>query len=263
MADTEENFFLEAVAQGESDMLHRVIGNTFIIEYGIIKDVPADGIVTVEMSVAEKNTDVIITNCVLASFASSSFSVNIKPNVDDKVMVLFPRKFHNDMFKKDKNETIIYEQGTGYNVLTGIAVLLNQYQEDTHKNYIDISDGEVTAKLAYSEDEDKNLVEFTSDKDGNIELKNDKADIKVSSEGEITVDNSKATITVDTSGNVKIDAQGGKISLKNNITSLFDIIDGMLQILNTSLATAGSPASHTVVPQQFAEQSTLLGQLME
>ena len=260
MAD--ENFFLEATAQSESDMLHRVIGNSFIIEYGIIKDIPADGIVTVEMSVAQKNTDVIITNCVLASFASSSFTMNIKPNFDDKVMVLFPRKYHNDMFNVKNNETIISEAGTGYNVLTGVAILLNQFQ-DVHKNFIDIQDGAVTLKMGYSEDEDTNNVEFTSDNDGNIEIKNPKADIKITSEGEININNGKSEVVIDSDGNIKINAQSGKISLKNNSASLFDILDGMLQILNTSLATAGSPASHTVVPQQFAQQSAYLKQLME
>lgn len=295
MAET-ENFFLKAVAQTDSGMLHRVIGNSFIIEYGIVKAVPADGIVTVEMSVAQKNTDVVITDCVLASLASSSLSLNVKPNIDDKVLVLFPRKYHGDMFQVSNNEPIIYEQGTGYDILSGIAILLNQFQAD-HRNYIDVADGEVTAKLAYSEDDDKNLVEFTSDKEGNIELKNDKmnlkissegeltvnnekstftsddegnieikndkANVKISSEGEVTVDNEKATVTIDSDGNVKVDAQGGKISLKNNSASLFDILDGMLKILNSSLATAGSPASHTVVPQQFSQQSTQLSQLME
>lgn len=119
----EKNVFLEATAQSLGDMLHRVINNTFIVEYGIIKKIPAEGVVTVEMSVSEKADDIVITDCILASFASSSVTVRIKPNIDDKVIVLFPRKFHSDMFQKDKNEPIIAEATTGYNVLTGIAIL--------------------------------------------------------------------------------------------------------------------------------------------
>ena len=180
----EKNIFLEATAQSLGDMLHRVINNTFIVEYGIIKNIPAEGVVTVEMSVAEKANDIVITDCVLASFASSSVTVRIKPNIDDKVMVLFPRKFHSDMFQKDKNEPIIAEATTGYNVLTGIAILLNQYQEATHKNFIDISDGNLTMKLGYNEDEDKNMVSVTTDTEGNIDVKNNVTSISIGAEGD-------------------------------------------------------------------------------
>ena len=80
------NNLLKSLGISDSDMLHRVIGTTFIVEYGIIKKIPATGIVTVEMAVADSADDIIITNCVLASFASSSVTVNIKPNIDDKVI---------------------------------------------------------------------------------------------------------------------------------------------------------------------------------
>lgn len=257
------NFFIEATSQNLSSVLHRVIGNTFIVEYGIIKAIPSEGVVTVEMSVAEKEKDIIITDCVLASFSSSSVTVRIEPNIDDKVIVLFPRKFHNDMFQADKNETIISDVGTGYNLFSGIAILLNQYQEATHKNYIDIVNGTLTLKLAYNEDDDKNLFELNINEEGAISFKNDVTSVSIDAEGNYEIDNGKSKISVDKDGNVKIDAMSGKISIKNNSASLFDILDGMLQTLNTSLATAGSPASHTVVPQQFSQQSTQLGQLME
>lgn len=196
----EKNIFLEATAQSLGDMLHRVINNTFIVEYGIIKNIPAEGVVTVEMSVAEKANDIVITDCVLASFASSSVTVRIKPNIDDKVMVLFPRKFHSDMFQKDKNEPIIAEATTGYNVLTGIAILLNQYQEATHKNFIDISDGNLTMKLGYNKDEEKNMVSVTTDKDGNIQLVNPKITFELNADGSYEINNGKSEVVVDSDG---------------------------------------------------------------
>lgn len=196
----EKNIFLEATAQSLGDMLHRVINNTFIVEYGIIKNIPAEGVVTVEMSVAEKANDIVITDCVLASFASSSVTVRIKPNIDDKVMVLFPRKFHSDMFQKDKNEPIIAEATTGYNVLTGIAILLNQYQEATHKNFIDISDGNLTMKLGYNKDEEKNMVSVTTDKDGNIQLVNPKITLELNADGSYEINNGKSKVVVDSDG---------------------------------------------------------------
>lgn len=275
------NNILESLGQSEADMLHRVINNTFIVEMGIIKDIPAEGIVTVEMSVANDAENIIITNCILANFSSSSVTINLKPNIDDKVLVLFPRKFAGGMFNPDNNEPIISDAVTGYCITGGIAILMNQYQEDFHKNFIDVSDGKLTMKLAYNEDDDKNLLVLETNEDGEIEVQtNDNfkqtinkdgeldiisndTNINVNKDNEITIDTGKAKVSIDSSGNVTIDAMSGKLSLKNSVTSLYTILDGMLQILNTSLATAGSPTSHTVVPQQFTQQSTLLGQLME
>lgn len=211
----EKNIFLEATAQSLGDMLHRVINNTFIVEYGIIKNIPAEGVVTVEMSVAEKANDIVITDCVLASFASSSVTVRIKPNIDDKVMVLFPRKFHSNMFQKGKNEPIIAEATTGYNVLTGIAILLNQYQEATHKNFIDISDGNLTMKLAYDKDNEKNLVNLTTDKDGNIEINNGKSKVVVNSDGYLSYTN---TDSEDNKSKIVFDSNGVTIQDKNGCT---------------------------------------------
>lgn len=211
----EKNIFLEATAQSLGDMLHRVINNTFIVEYGIIKNIPAEGVVTVEMSVAEKANDIVITDCVLASFASSSVTVRIKPNIDDKVMVLFPRKFHSDMFQKGKNEPIIAEATTGYNVLTGIAILLNQYQEATHKNFIDISDGNLTMKLGYNEDEDKNMVSVTTDKDGSYEINNGKSKVVVDSDGYLSYTN---TDSEDNKSKIVFDSNGVTIQDKNGCT---------------------------------------------
>lgn len=230
---------LNALGLSESDMLHKVIGNTFIVEMGIIKDIPSDGIVTVEMSVATAPENIMITNCVLVNTASSSFSVNIKPNIDDKVIVLFPRKFAGAMFNPEENEPIISEAVIGYSLIGGIAILMNQYQEDYHKNSIDISDGKI---------------KITTQKDVNIEINKDK---------EISIDTGKAKVSIDKDGNVTIDAMSGKISLKNSQASLFDILDGMLNVLNNTLSTSGSPSKHIVDPNQFQQQATQLGQLMQ
>lgn len=223
------NNLLKSLGMSDSDMLHRAIGTTFIVEYGIIKGIPAKGIVTVEMSVAESANDIIITNCVLASFASSSFTVNIKPNIDDKVIVLFPRRFAGNMFNPDKNEPIISDCGNGYTIMGGIAILLNQYQEKHHKDYIDVSDGEITL---VSKD-----VQITTNKDS-----------------EITVKNGKATINVDKNGNVTIDANG-KYTIKNGVTSLKEVTDGLAKELE-NLTTTGSPATQSTSPASKATIAT-------
>ena len=254
---------LGGLGLSDADAAHRRIGATYIVDYGIIKDIPTDGIVTVEMSASKDKQSITVTNCILASFASSSFTVKIKPNIDDKVIVLFPKNYSSRMFDKEVNETIISQATEGYCLLGGIAILLNQFQ-DFHKNYIDFSDGCADIKLAYSEDDDKNFISLNTNKDGEITLtvkdkfsqKIDKdgalnitsnnTSIKINKDNEITVNNGKATVTIDKNGNVKIDTSG-KYTIKNSSTNLKDVIDGVAKALE-NLTTVGSPATQATSP---------------
>ena len=254
---------LGGLGLSEADATHRRIGATYIVDYGIIKDIPTDGIVTVEMSASKDKQSITVTNCVLASFASSSFTVKIKPNIDDKVIVLFPKNYSSRMFDKEVNETIISQATEGYCLLGGIAILLNQFQ-DFHKNYIDFSDGCADIKLAYSENDDKNFISLNTNKDGEITLTvKDKFSQKIDKDGalnitsnstsiginkdnEITVNNGKATVTIDKNGNVKIDTSG-KYTIKNSSTNLKDVIDGVAKELE-NLTTVGSPATQATSP---------------
>lgn len=254
---------LGGLGLSEADATHRRIGATYIVDYGIIKDIPTDGIVTVEMSASKDKQSITVTNCVLASFASSSFTVKIKPNIDDKVIVLFPKNYSSRMFDKEVNETIISQATEGYCLLGGIAILLNQFQ-DFHKNYIDFSDGCADIKLAYSEDDDKNFISLNTNKDGEITLtvkdkfsqKIDKdgalnitsnnTSIEINKDNEITVNNGKATVIIDKNGNVKINTSG-KYTIKNSSTSLKDVINGVAKELE-NLTTVGSPATQATSP---------------
>ena len=262
---------LGGLGLSDADAAHRRIGATYIVDYGIVKDIPTDGIVTVEMSASKDKQSITVTNCILASFASSSFTVKIKPNIDDKVIVLFPKNYSSRMFDKEVNETIISQATEGYCLLGGIAILLNQFQ-DFHKNYIDFSDGCADIKLAYSEDDDKNFISLNTNKDGEITLtvkdkfsqKIDKdgalnitsnnTSIKINKDDEITVNNGKATVTIDKNGNVKIDTSG-KYTIKNSSTSLKDVIDGVAKELE-NLTTKGSPAMQATSPESKATIAT-------
>ena len=254
---------LGGLGLSDADATHRRIGATYIVDYGIIKDIPTDGIVTVEMSASKDKQSITVTNCILASFASSSFTVKIKPNIDDKVIVLFPKNYSSRMFDKEVNETIISQATEGYCLLGGIAILLNQFQ-DFHKNYIDFSDGCADIKLAYSEDDDKNFISLNTNKDGEITLTvkdkfsqkidkdgalnitSNKTKIGINKDDEITVNNGKATVTIDKNGNVKIDTSG-KYTIKNSSTNLKDVIDGVAKELE-NLTTVGSPATQATSP---------------
>ena len=255
---------LGGLGLSDADATHRRIGATYIVDYGIIKDIPTDGIVTVEMSASKDKQSITVTNCILASFASSSFTVKIKPNIDDKVIVLFPKNYSSRMFDKEVNETIISQATEGYCLLGGIAILLNQFQ-DFHKNYIDFSDGCADIKLAYSKDEDKNFISLNTNKDGEITLTvkdkfsqkidkdgalnitSNKTKIGINKDDEITVNNGKATVTIDKNGNVKIDTSG-KYTIKNSSTNLKDVIDGVAKELE-NLTTKGSPAMQATSPE--------------
>ena len=262
---------LGGLGLSDADATHRRIGATYIVDYGIIKDIPTDGIVTVEMSASKDKQSITITNCILASFASSSFTVKIKPNIDDKVIVLFPKNYSSRMFDKEVNETIISQATEGYCLLGGIAILLNQFQ-DFHKNYIDFSDGCAAIKLAYSEDDDINFISLNTNKDGEITLtvkdkfsqKIDKdgalnitsnnTSIEINKDDEITVNNGKATVTIDKNGNVKIDTSG-KYTIKNSSTNLKDVIDGVAKELE-NLTTVGSPATQATSPKSKSAIAT-------
>ena len=254
---------LGGLGLSDADATHRRIGATYIVDYGIIKDIPTDGIVTVEMSASKDKQSITVTNCILASFASSSFTVKIKPNIDDKVIVLFPKNYSSRMFDKEVNETIISQATEGYCLLGGIAILLNQFQ-DFHKNYIDFSDGCADIKLAYSKDDDKNFISLNTNKDGEITLTvkdkfsqkidkdgalnitSNKTKIEINKDDEITVNNGKATVTIDKNGNVKIDTSG-KYTIKNSSTNLKDVIDGVAKELE-NLTTVGSSATQATSP---------------
>lgn len=266
---------------GFTDAVQAVINRSCIIDYGIIKSIPAPGVVDVVVSVAKNPDDIKVLTCVLATVASGSVAVDVVPEEGDKVLVVYPKRYNDGMFDTEQQEVIIEETAEGYNMLSGVALLINQYRKNQHKNFVKIEKGAVSVNMLYNGDEETNLfkadvtedngisVEFKDkfkvavDAEGKLSVQCSDIDIKTNEDNGLSLDTGKAKISIDTSGNVTVDAMSGKISIKNSSADLFSILDGMLQILNTSLATQGSPAAHTVVPQQFAQQKTQLGQLLQ
>lgn len=229
---------LKTVFTSQSDSIQQVIKRTCIVDYGVITKVLGKNIVRVGISVADSVEDVQVITCTLVTLCSTSLSVNIEASVGDKVLVVFPRHYNPKMFDVDNKDPIIDSTCKGYTRLAGLAFLVNQFDPDKHKRLLDIT--QETIKFTFNDNQ-----------------------LEINKDNEITVSNGKAEVKVDKNGNITVDAKTGKITLKNSSSSLYDILNGMLQILNTSLATAGSPASHTVVPNQFTTQSTQLGQLMQ
>ena len=241
-----------------------MISRSCIVDFGVIQEADKKGIVEVAVSVADSSEDIKYITCVLANTASSSVTVNIKPNVGDKVIVFYPRRFDSKMFSTDNKDVIVNKNARGYNLFSGIALLCNQYKVNSHKNLITLEDGTVTIQLVYNEDDDKNKViaSINSDgelayssnenfnlnvsKDGSFELASNNVQITTNSNDEVSITNGKATVKIDSSGNVTVETSG-KYKFKNNTTDLKSVIDGLAKEVE-NLITVGSPATQSTSP---------------
>lgn len=200
----------QSVAQmsaGFADTVQAIINRSCFIDYGIIKDKPASGVVTVEVSVAKNSNDIKLITCVLANISSSTFTLDVVPEVGDKVLVVYPRRYSDDMFDVDNNEAIIEETASGYNLLSGIAILVNQYRKNQHHNFIQVKDGEISINMAYDKQNKKNKAVFTLDKTGKLKYQSGnnwiQADLS-DTNGKITLSDSNNHNIVSTSASTKI-----------------------------------------------------------
>ena len=214
--------------------IEAIVRRSCIVDFGIIQNIVADGVVEVSVAVSDTPQNLYYMTCVLANTAGSSLTVNVKPNVGDRVLVVYPRIYDENMFTvpdsdTEKTKIIVNPQARGYNLMSGIAILLNQFKTASHKNYIEVNKGKVKAKLAYDKQSNKNLVELDID-----------------DKGEITVTNTKATVKIDKDGNVEVNAQG-KYTIKNTTTDLLSVISDLNSILK-GLQTEGSSSAQTISP---------------
>lgn len=269
----EPNFIAQEEGLNFNSVVEAIIKRSCIIDFGIVQKVITNSIVEVAVAVSRTPQSMLCMTCVLANTAGTSLTVSIKPNEGDRVLVVYPRTFHSKMFNVDsdeakRKEVLIDFDAKGYNLASGIAILMNQYKKSGHKNIITVEDGEVDVKLAYSKDDDKNMFSFSVDKHGAFTIKNDKATITVDKDGSIsagndkgtleidkqgafTVSNDKATATIDKDGNVSIDAKG-KYTIKNNSTDLMKVIDELAKAVE-QLTTTGSSTTQSASPATVAQ----------
>lgn len=165
-----------------------LVKKSCIIDFGIIRKVVAKGIVDVELSVASTKEDIVCLTCVLANISSSSFTIDIEPTVGDKVIVFYPRRYDGNMFDVDNDKVIVKERVSGYNLLSGIALLFNQYRKNKHKNFIHIKDG---------------IVEYS--------LNNNKVTLDLSTDKEIKIQDSNGCTITSSSSDININ---GKLTIK-------------------------------------------------
>lgn len=207
---------LQALSIDEASVLRSVLSSAFIVDMGIIKEIKNDSdIVTVEMCCASDTNDIVITNCYLANVAGSSVAVRITPQVNDKVIVFYPRRFSSKMFSLDKTEPVISEGVSCYSSTCGIAFLFNQFQEG-YKNFIKFDNGKVDIKLAYDKDNDKNLLSIVTDENGAVTV----------------TSNTNNVISLDKDGNYEVKNSKGKVNLDK---------DGYLSYQNTDSQNTNNP----------------------
>lgn len=227
----EPNFVSQEAGLNFNSVVEAIIKHSCIIDYGIVQNIIADGVIDVSIAVSRTKQDMICMTCVLANIASSALTLNVKPKKGDRVLVVYPRIYNDEMFNvtedADKNSEITVDfNAKGYNLCSGIAILMNQYKSAGHKNVITIEEGNITAKM--------NKVELTTSADGDISIKNP-----------------KATVTIDKDGNVKVNAQG-KYTLKNATKDLLSVISSLNTILK-SLKTTGSETAQTISSDTIAQ----------
>ena len=237
------NFIAQEAGLNFNSVVEAIIKHSCIIDYGIIQNIVADGVVDVSVAVSHTEQDMVCMTCVLANIASTGFTLNVKPSIGDRVLIVYPRIYDDKMFTvpdsdTDKKKLIVNYGASGYNLMSGIAILMNQYKKASHKNVITLDKGNVTAKL--------NKVELTTTADGDI-----------------TVDNGKATINIDKDGNVSVDTQG-KYTIKNSSTDLTTVVSKLadeieeLVIVCPNGAGSVDPTSVTKLEAWKQQLQTLL-----
>lgn len=179
----EPNFIAQEAGLNFGSVVEAIIKRSCIVDYGIIQDVVADGVVDVSLAVSRTEQDMFCMTCVLANIASSSFTLNIKPKKGDRVLVVYPRIFDDDMFTVPDGDKavdpVINFDAKGYNLMSGIAILINQYKEASHKNVITIDED---GYFKYENKDRKTMIEIT--KDGfTIQDKNENSIVSSAPEG--------------------------------------------------------------------------------
>lgn len=216
-----------------------MIKRSCIIDYGIIQKVVAEGIVEVSLAVSKTKQDIILMTCVLANIASSSFTLEVTPKVGDRVLVVYPRVYDEKMFNvpdkdTDKIKIIVNERAKGYNLTSGIAILLNQCKTACHKNVLKIDNGTVTLKLGYDKQDDVNKLTLSTTADGGIDVKNDNMELSLGADGFISYANKDGKTKLEFTADKMLmqDANELKVeSTKNGINGNKGIIiNGKLKI---------------------------------
>ena len=170
----------KALSTSQSASIKSIINRTVIVEWGTIKNIVAKGVVDVLLAVTDRPENTTVVTCPLVSTCAKSIAIDIEPQIGDKVLVLSPRRFDVNMFTlSDGTEVIERPNFTGYNNLSCIAILANQFRPASYATNIKVNkDNEVsitTPKTKVNIDKNGNVVVETA---GKFTLKNNSIDLK-------------------------------------------------------------------------------------
>jgi hypothetical protein len=227
---TDPNFISQEAGLNFNTVVEAIIKRSCIIDFGIVQDVVSDGIVDVAVAVSKTKQDMLCMTCVLANIASKAFTLNVKPHKGDRVLVVYPRLYDDKMFEytdseNDNLKLIENYEAKGYNLASGIAILISQYRESGHKNVITIDEDSL----------------------------------------EMEVNNGKTKMQIDNSGNVTVDTEGKYNIKNNSTTlfKVIDGLAKEVENLTTQGSPATQATSPTSKASIATWRSNKLNQLIE
>lgn len=206
-----------------ADAVQAMISRSCIVDFGVILSVPAKGIVKVGISAAVSNQDIKVITCVYANIASDNLTLDITPTEGDKVLVVYPKRYSSKMFDTEQSEVIIDKNAYGYNLMSGIAIPMNQYRTNQHHNVINFAEGGMELKLGF--DGEKNSVALKVNSDGTLstELNEDESFTVNNGVIKYTKGNNYVEFNLSTDGTVKVsDSSGTSIISKSDGITLED-----------------------------------------
>ena len=247
--------FLKALNADLPSAVQATVKKSCLVDFGIVKEIVADGIVKVLISVAERNEDIKVITCVYANPASSNLALKIVPKVNDKVIVFYSRYFNPSMFSLEEKEAIVDSYGEGYNMYSGIAIPLNQFKNSSYHRYLKADEDKLTLALGYDESTDENKFLAEVDEDGNGNK------VESSSSGIEVTDKFGNVITTDSTGVHIQPATGNKFEVKNSTSDLATILKDILSVLQGLVTpmTITSPTGSCV----YANAGTDLPKIVE
>lgn len=218
------NFIAQEAGLNFNSVVEAIIKHSCIIDYGIIQNIVADGVVDVSVAVSRTEQDMVCMTCVLANIASGAFTLNVKPSVGDRVLVVYPRIYDDKMFTvpdsdTDKKKLTVNYEANGYNLMSGIAILINQYKEASHKNVITVDKDSIEAEVI---------------------------------EG-------KTKMQIDSNGNITVDTNG-KYTIKNSLTDLLTVISKLVDEIESLVIVCPNGAG-SINPTSVAKLETWKQQL--
>jgi len=184
MTDADYGAYIKAFFADSSTALKSALERRADVDVGIVRRVPAKGLVDVEMAAGFSPDHIRTIRCVLISPASRVLSLDLAPSEGDRVLVLTPHIWAAGMLDPDNGDVTVAPDAPCNAPLYGFALLMNQVQTDRHMNVLTVDeDGAFSLSLLYDKDTGEYGAELSVDKDGKVELSADGCSINLGDDG--------------------------------------------------------------------------------